>query len=215
MPSAHAAPGAPQGQARHRHGAPVRQRPQQHPGLLEISTAAGEGARAAVPSRAGWCRVWGDKAGPTPSCGAGWDPAMQQHVEAARVGRQHQAAGARTSRTPGMPRAPSTFSEAPGVVVVSAQRLIRLLQPDAGSGCQHARLPQPPAQQLPRAPGLGDKPAASSQHRAGRGAQALRSPRSGDPSCPRPSWGRAQGWPSPQGPDAPEQGQGPSFSGPI
>lgn len=109
---------------------------------------------------------------------------MPRRVEACTAGQreQCQAAGARTSRRAKGPQ--DTFSEASGVVMVSAQRRLRVLQPDAGSGCQHARLPHPPAQQLPRTPGLSDKLPASSQHRAGRGAQALHSHQKGDPSCP-------------------------------
>ena len=66
-----------------------------------------------------------------------------------------------------------TSSEAPGVAVVSAQRFLCLLQPDAGSGCQHPRLPHPSAQQLPHAPGLRHKRPAAGQHGPSWGTQAL------------------------------------------
>lgn len=72
-----------------------------------------------------------------------------------------------------LPRARDTSSEAPGVAVVSAQRCLCLLQPDAGSGCQHACLPHPSAQQLPHAPGLRHKRPAAGEHGPSRGAQAL------------------------------------------
>lgn len=66
-----------------------------------------------------------------------------------------------------------TLSKAAGIVVVSAQRFLCLLQPDAGSSRQHACLPHPSSQQLPHPPGLCHKCPAPGKHGPGRGSQAL------------------------------------------
>lgn len=78
----------------------------------------------------------------------------------------------------------STFRKAPGVAVVPAQRLLGVLQPEAGGGRQHSRLPHAPAQHLPHPPGLGDKLPAPCQHRTTRGAQALQNRSGVTPAAP-------------------------------
>lgn len=107
--------------------------------------------------------------------------------------------------------------------MVSAQRRLCMLQSNAGSGCQHACLPHPPAQQLPHTPGLSNKLPASSQHRAGWGTQALWSHQRGDPSCagssPLPLPGTCSGMPQParQGLSLvpPNRGEALSCAGPV